>query len=100
MLKKTSTLAHVSGYYRIACHVNMHCSSTTYSYFCLKLLAKKALKKQIIPKLPQKQTKNPPLETSKPESMLKMTHVRSKNRNVKKNKRALGSGRYYSQNQE
>ena len=84
MLKKTSTLAHVSGYYRIACHVNMHCSSTTYSYFCLKLIAKKALKKQIIPKFPQKQTKNPPLETSKTENILKMTHVRSKKQKCQK----------------
>ena len=100
MLKKTSTLAHMSGYYRIACLVNMHCSGTTYSHFCLKQLAKKALKKQISPKFSQKQTKNPPLETSKPENMLKMTHVRSKKQKCQKNKRALGSGRYYSQNEE
>ena len=49
-------------------------------------------KKQIIPKFPQKQTKNPPLETSKPENMLKMTHVRSKKQKCQKNKTALGSG--------
>ena len=80
----------MSGYYRIACHVNMLCSGTTYSHFCLKQLAKKALKKQIIPKFPQKQTKNPPLETSKPENMLKTTHVRGKKQKCQK--RALGSG--------
>ena len=73
----------MSGYYRIACHVNMHCSSTTYSYFCLKLLAKKALKKANYPKTPPK-TKNPPLETSKPENMLKMMHVRSKKQKCQK----------------
>ena len=49
-------------------------------------------KKQIVPKFPQKQTKNPPLETSKPENMLKMTHVRSKKQKCQKNKTALGSG--------
>ena len=91
----------MSGYYRIVCQVNMHYSGTTYSHFCLKHLAKKALKMQIIPKFPKKQTKNPPLETSKPENMLKMTHLRSKKQKCQnKNKRALGSGRYYSQNQE
>ena len=47
-------------------------------------LSKKALKKQIIPKFPQKQTKNPPLETSKPENMLKMNHVRSKKAEMSK----------------
>ena len=100
MLKKTSTLAHMSGYYRIACHVNMRCSSTTYSYFCLKLLAKKALKANY-PKIPPKTNKVSSPGTSKPENMLKMTHVRSKKQKCqKKNKRALGSGRYYSQNQE
>ena len=91
----------MSGFYRIVCHVNMRCSGTTYSHFCLKHLAKKALKKQIIPKFPQKQTKNPPLEISKPENMLKMTNLRSKKQNCpKKIKWALGFGRYYSQNQE
>ena len=84
----------MSGYYRIVCHVNMHCSGTTYSHCCLKHLAKKALKKQIIPKFPQKQTKEPLLETSKPEYMLKMTHVRSKKqKRQKQNKMASGSGR-------
>ena len=89
----------MSGYYRIVCHVNMHCSGTTYSHFCLKHLAKKALKKANYPEIPQKKkTKKPPLETSKPENMLKMTHARSKKQ--KRQKRVLGSGRYYSQNQE
>ena len=76
----------MSGYYRIVFHVNMHCSGTTCSHFCLKQLAKKALKKQIIPKFPQKQTKNPPLETSKPENMLKILHVRSKKQKCQKKK--------------
>ena len=61
MLKKTSTLAHMSGYYRIVGHVNMHCSGTTHLHFCIKHLAKELLKKEkIIPKFPQKQTKNLP----------------------------------------
>ena len=68
----------MSGYYLIACHVNMRCSSTTYSYFCLKHLAKKALKKANYPEIPPKTNKKPLLETSKPENMLKMTHARSK----------------------
>ena len=72
------------GYYRIPCHVNMYCSCKTYSHFCIKHLAQKALKKQIIPKFPQKQTKNPPLETSKPENKLNMTHVRSKKTEMSK----------------
>ena len=100
MLKKHSTHACMSRYYRIACHVNMQCSGTTYSHFCNKHLAKKLLKKQIIPKTSQKQTKNPPLETSKPENMLKMTHLRSKKQKCQKNEKPLGSGRHYSQNQE
>ena len=79
----------MSGYYRIVCHVNMHCSGTTYSHFCLKHLAKKALKNQIIPKFPQKQTKNPPLEISKPENMLKMTNLRSKKTEMSKNIKEL-----------
>ena len=78
MLKEPSTHAYMSGNYPIACLVNMHCSGTTYSHFCVKQLAKRALKKQIIPKFLQKQTKNTPLENSKPENMLKMTNVRSK----------------------
>ena len=79
----------MSGYYCIVCHVNTPCSGTTYSHFCLKHLAKKALKNQIIPKFPQKQTKNPPLEISKPENMLKMTHVRSKKRKCPKKLKGL-----------
>ena len=90
----------MSGYYSITCHVNIHCSGTTYSHFCIKHLAKRALKKQIIPKFYQKQTKNPPLETSKPENMLKMTHLRSKKQKCQKNEKPLGSGRHYSQNRE
>ena len=75
----------MSGYYRIPCLVNMHCSGTTYSHFCIKHLAKKALKKRIIPKFPQKQTKSPPLETSKPKNMLKNdAREELKNRNVQK----------------
>ena len=100
MLKKPSTDVYMSGYYRIACHVNMHCAGTTYSQFCIKQFAKSAFKKAKYPEIPQKQTKNPPLETSEPENMLKMTHVRSKKQKFKKNKRALDSGRNYSQNQE
>ena len=92
----------MSGYYHIVCHVNknMHCSGTTYSHFCLKHLAKKALKKANYSEIYPKTNKNPPLETSKPENRLKMTHVRSKKQKCQKNKRALGSGRFYSQNQE
>ena len=41
-------------------------------------LSTTALKKQNIPKFTKKQTKNPSLETSKPENMPNMTHVRSK----------------------
>ena len=65
-------------------------------------LSKKSFEKTNYPKIPQKQTKSPPLETSKPKNMLKNdAREELKNRNVqKKNKRALGSGRYYSQNQE
>ena len=74
----------MTGYYHRVCHVNMHCSGTKFSHFCIKHLAKTALKKQIIPKFPQKQTKNPPLETSKPENMLKMTHVMSKKQKCQK----------------
>ena len=72
----------MSGYYRRVCHVNMHCSGTNFSHFCIKHLAQK---KQIIPKFPQKQTKSPPLETSKPENMLKNdAREELKNRNVQK----------------
>ena len=90
----------MSGYYLIASYVNMRCSGTTFSPFCIKRLAKKALKKQIIPKFPQKQTKHSRRETSKPKNMLKMTLVRNKKQKCQKIKRALGSGRHYSQNQE
>ena len=55
-------------------------------------LSKKSLKKANYPKIPPKKTKNPPLQTSKPENMLKMTHLRSKNRNVKKIKGLLALG--------
>ena len=86
----------MSGCYHISCHVNMHCSGATYSHFCIEHLAKKLKKNANYPKIPPKTKKNPPLETSKPENMLKMTHVRSK-KEVKKNKTALGSERHYSQ---
>ena len=52
-------------------------------------LSKKDLKMQIIPKFPQKQTKNPPLETSKPENVPKMTHVRSKKQKCQKKIKGL-----------
>ena len=92
MLKKTSTLAHMSDYYCIACHVNMHCSSKTYSYFCLKHLAKKVFKKTNYPEIPPKTNQKSPLETSKPENMLKMTHVRSRKQKCQKNKGFLALG--------
>ena len=83
----------MSGYYRIPCHVNLHCSGTTYSHFCIKHLAQKALKEANYPEIPPKQRKNPPLETSKTENMLKMTHVRSKKTEMtKKIKRLLVLG--------
>ena len=77
----------------------MHCSGETHSQFCIKHLAKEFFfkKKKIIPKFPKNKQKILPRETSKPENMLKMTHVRSKKQMSKKNKRPLGSGRYYSQ---
>ena len=89
----------MSGYYRTPCHLNMHCSGTTYSHFCIKHLAQKNLKKANYPEFHPKTNKKSTLETSKPESMLKMTQVRSKKQKCQKNKRALGSGRFYSQNQ-
>ena len=61
----------------------MHCSGTTYSHLSIRDLAKK-LKNQIIPKFAPKQRKNPPRETLKPENLLKMTHVRSKNQKCQK----------------
>ena len=57
VLKKLSTLANMSGYYCIVCHVNMHCSGTTYSHFCFKHLAKKALKKANYPEITPKTNK-------------------------------------------
>ena len=60
-------------------------------------LSKKALKKANYPEIPPKTRKNPPLKTSKPENMFKITHVRSKKQKCQK--KALGSGRHYSQNQ-
>ena len=56
-VKKPSTHAYMSGYYRIPCHVNMHCSGTTYSHFCIKHLAQKALKKANYPKISPKTNK-------------------------------------------
>ena len=97
MLKKTATLAHMSGYYRIVCHVNMHCSGTTSAS---NTWQKNYKKRENYPEIPPKTNKKPPLETSKPENMLKMTQVRSRKQKCQKNKRALGSGRYYSQKQE
>ena len=71
-------------YYCIVRHVNRHCSGTTYSQFCIKHLAKKAKKTKIIPKFPQKQRKNPLLETLKPENTLKKTHVTSQKQQCQK----------------
>ena len=88
----------MSGYYQIVCHVNMHCSGTTYSHFCLKHLAKKALKKANYPEIPPKnKQKILPWKLRNPKTCLKWRTWGVKNRNVKKNKRALGSGRFYSQ---
>ena len=79
----------MSGYYRIVCHVNMHCSEITYLDFCIKYLAKKA-KKANYPEIPPPpKRKNPPLENSKTENMLEMTQVRCENKNVKKIKALL-----------
>ena len=50
----------MSGYYRIVCQVIMHCSGTTYSHFCLKHLAKKALRKANYPEIPPKTKKFSP----------------------------------------
>ena len=79
----------MSGYYRIPCHVNLNWSRTTYSHFCIQHLAQKALKRANYPEIPQKQRKNPPLETSKTENMLKMTHVRSKKQKRQKKIKGL-----------
>ena len=50
---------------------------------------KNALKKQIIPNFPRKQTKSPPLITSKPENMLKMKHVKNKKQKCQKKIKGL-----------
>ena len=63
-------------------------------------LIKKSFKKSNYPEIPPKTIKNPPLEVSKTEDMLKMTDAKNKKQKCQKNKRALGSGRHYSQNQE
>ena len=68
----------MSGYYRIVCHVNMHCSGTMYSQFCLKHLAKKALKKANYPEIPPKTNKKSSPGNFETQNMLKMTHLRSK----------------------
>ena len=86
-------------YYCIVRHVNRHCSGATYSQFCIKHFAKKAKKNANYPKkFPQKQRKNPLLETLKTENTLKKTNVTSIKQQCQK--RALDSGRHYSQNQE
>ena len=71
VLKKTSTLAHMSGYYRIVCHVNMNYSGTTYSHFCLKHLAKKALKSKLSRKSPKIKQKILPWKLRNPKTCLK-----------------------------
>ena len=55
--KKHSAHAYMPNYYCIVCHVNMHCSGKTYSHFCIKHLANKDKKPQIMPNFPQKQKK-------------------------------------------
>ena len=80
VLKK---LLHTHGYYSMEWHVNVNCSSTTYSHFCIKYLAKN-LKKRKLSRKPHKNKEILSLKTSKTENMLKMTHVRSKKQNVKK----------------
>ena len=47
-------------------------------------LSTKSYKKANYPKIPTKTNKNPPLETSKPENMLKMTHVKGKKQKCQK----------------
>ena len=82
----------MSGYYRTPCHLNMHCSDTTYSHFCIKNLAQKNLKKANYPDILPKTNKKSTLENSKTESMLKMTHVRSKKQKSQKIKGLLVLG--------
>ena len=71
VLIKTSTLAHMSGYYRIVCHVNMNYSGTTYSHFCLKHLAKKALKSKFSRNSPKNKQKLLPWKLRNPKTCLK-----------------------------
>ena len=53
-------------------------------------LSKRILKKVNYPQISPKTNKKPPLENSKPENMLKMTHVRSKKQKFqKKNKKGF-----------
>ena len=93
VLKKTSTLAHMSGYYHIVSHVNMHCSGTTYSHFCLKHLAKKALKKASYPEIPPKnKQKILPWKLRHPKTCSKWRTWGVRNRNVKKIKGLLALG--------
>ena len=56
-MKRPSTHAYMSGYYRIICHVNMHCSGKTYSHFCVKHVAKRALKRANYPEISPKANK-------------------------------------------
>ena len=57
---------------------NMHYSGTTYSHFCLKHLAKKALKTANYPEIPPKTNIKPSPGNFETENMPKMTHLRSK----------------------
>ena len=50
----------MSGYYRIVCHVNMHCSGTAYSHFCLKHLAKGFKKSKLSRNSPENKQKTFP----------------------------------------
>ena len=47
-------------------------------------LSKRILKKENYPEIPPKTDKKPPLKTSKPENMLKMTHAMSKKQKCQK----------------
>ena len=57
-----------------------------YNTFTLlhQTLSKRILKKEKYAQIPPKTNKKPPLEPSKPEYMLKMTHVRSKKQKCQK----------------
>ena len=69
----------MSGYYHIACHVNMHCSGATYSHFCNKHLSKNAKKNgKVARSSPKNKEKILTEETLKREKQHEMTHVRSK----------------------